>query len=98
LNAWVTAIRRDQSPARSNAAIVEWDHKWNLIKVNPLAAWTKRDVWNYVLNNDVPYNPLHDVGYPSIGCTHCTRPVQIGENDRAGRWRGFARTECGLHG
>ena len=98
LDAWVTAIRRDQSPARANARVVEWDQKWNLVKINPLARWTKREVWDYIIHNNVPYNPLHDLGYPSIGCTHCTKPIQIGEDDRAGRWRGLNKTECGLHG
>ena len=95
--AWISAIRRDQSPARANAPIIGWDRKFQLVKVNPLANWTKTDVWNYILKNDVPYNPLHDQGYPSIGCWPCTRAVGAGENDRAGRWAGFAKTECGLH-
>jgi phosphoadenosine phosphosulfate reductase len=95
--AWVTAIRRDQTPARANSQTVEWDRRWNLAKVNPLAYWTKRDVWTYISRQNVPFNALHSEGYSSIGCTHCTRPVQIGEDDRAGRWAGFAKTECGLH-
>ena len=95
--AWITAIRRDQTAARANALAVEWDSQWNLIKVNPLIRWTKRDVWNYIVKNGVPYNPLHDAGYPSIGCTHCTRAVRPGEDDRAGRWAGLTKTECGLH-
>jgi phosphoadenosine phosphosulfate reductase len=97
-SAWVTAIRRDQSAARAESRVVEWDYKWNLVKVNPLVRWTKRDVWSYVVKNEVPYNPLHDQGYPSIGCTHCTRAVREGEDDRAGRWSGHQKTECGLHG
>jgi phosphoadenosine phosphosulfate reductase len=95
--AWVTAIRRDQTAARANAAVVGWDSRWQLVKVNPLARWTKREVWRYILENDVPYNPLHDEGYLSIGCTHCTRAVGASEHERAGRWAGFAKTECGLH-
>jgi phosphoadenosine phosphosulfate reductase len=98
LRAWVTAIRRDQSPSRSDIGVVEWDEKFGLLKINPLAAWSKRDVWNYITSFDVPYNPLHDQGYPSIGCVPCTTPVQIGEESRAGRWRGKLKTECGLHG
>jgi phosphoadenosine phosphosulfate reductase len=98
LGAWATAIRRDQTPARASARAVEWDARWGLVKVNPLVAWSKEQVWRYVLDNGVPYNPLHDRGYPSIGCTHCTRAVRHGEDDRAGRWAGFAKTECGLHG
>lgn len=97
LRAWITAIRRDQSAARAGAGIVEWDAKFGLIKINPLANWSSRDVWNFIARHDVPYNPLHDHGYPSVGCTHCTTPVQIGEDPRAGRWRGMGKTECGLH-
>ncbi len=97
LRAWITAIRRDQSPARANAGIVERDRKFGLIKINPLASWTSRDVWNYIVQYDVPYNQLHDHGYPSIGCAPCTSPVQIGEDPRSGRWRGTQKTECGLH-
>jgi phosphoadenosine phosphosulfate reductase len=97
LRAWITAIRREQSPARANVGIVERDAKFGLIKINPLAGWSSRDVWNYIARHDVPYNPLHDHGYPSIGCAPCTTPVQIGEDPRAGRWRGTERTECGLH-
>jgi phosphoadenosine phosphosulfate reductase len=95
--AWISAIRRDQTPQRAKAGIVEWDSKFNLVKVNPLANWTKRDVWQYILDNDVPYNPLHDKGFPSIGCWPCTHAVKPGEDDRAGRWSGFAKLECGLH-
>ena len=98
LDAWVTAIRRDQTADRASAGIFEWDFRWQRVKVNPLARWTKREVWDYIARNDVPYNPLHDSGYPSIGCTHCTRPVRAGESDRAGRWSGHLKTECGLHG
>ena len=94
---WITAIRRDQSAFRATAGIVEWDSKFNLIKVNPLAGWTKKDVWNHITEHKVPYNPLYDKGYSSIGCTHCTTTVAVGEHERAGRWRGFQKTECGLH-
>ncbi len=96
-DAWISAIRRDQTHARANAAIVEPDGRFELIKINPLANWTKQDVWRYIHDHEVPYNPLHNQGYPSIGCWPCTRPVGIGEDDRAGRWDGFAKTECGLH-
>jgi phosphoadenosine phosphosulfate reductase len=68
-----------------------------LVKFNPLAQWKTEDVWTYIKLYEVPYNPLHDQNYPSIGCTYCTRPVQPGEDPRAGRWAGFAKTECGLH-
>ena len=95
--AWISAIRRDQTPDRARAGILEWDEKFGLVKVNPLANWTRADVWRYIVENDVPYNPLHDQGYPSIGCWPCTKAVSPGEDDRAGRWAGFGRTECGLH-
>jgi phosphoadenosine phosphosulfate reductase len=95
--AWITGIRRDQSPTRANSQKVEWDAKFNLIKFNPLADWTQSQVWEYIHEHDVPYNPLHDNYYPSIGCDVCTRQVMPGEDQRAGRWAGFAKTECGLH-
>ena len=85
------------SSARADAGKIQWDNKFQLVKVNPLADWTKQDIWNYIFQHDVPYNPLHDQNYPSIGCTHCTRAVLPGEDSRAGRWAGFAKTECGLH-
>ena len=97
LRAWVTAIRREQTAARARAGLVERDAKFGLVKVNPLASWSAREVWAYIFKHDVPYNPLHDRGYPSLGCTPCTTPVRIGEDPRAGRWRGTAKTECGLH-
>jgi len=96
-DAWVTAIRRDQTIERSSARVVEWDCQWQLTKINPLVRWSKQQVWEYIARNNVPYNPLHDRNYPSIGCTHCTQPVQLGELDRAGRWRGREKRECGLH-
>lgn len=96
-DAWITAIRRDQTTVRAQAGIVEWDAKFGLVKINPLANWTKRDVWAYIRINDVPYNPLHDQGYPSIGCWPCTRRVEAHEDDRAGRWANSAKLECGLH-
>lgn len=97
LRAWVTSIRRDQTSARASALKVEWDAKFHLVKVNPLADWTNAKVWRYIHDHGLPYNPLHDRGYPSIGCTHCTRSVRPGEDSRAGRWAGFDKTECGLH-
>jgi len=97
LQAWITSIRRDQTTARANAKKVEWDEQFHLVKINPLADWTSAQVWQYIHEHEVPYNPLHNQGYPSIGCTHCTRAVLPGENSRAGRWAGFAKTECGLH-
>lgn len=95
--AWMSGIRRDQSPDRARAAIVGWDKKFGLVKVSPLANWTKKDVWNLITKEDVPYNPLHDQGFTSIGCKPCTRAVLFGEDERAGRWSGSAKTECGLH-
>ena len=95
--AWMSGIRRDQSTDRARAAIVEWDKKFNLVKISPLANWTKKDVWKLITDHDIPYNPLHDQGYTSIGCQPCTRAVLFGEDERAGRWSGFAKTECGLH-
>jgi phosphoadenosine phosphosulfate reductase len=95
--AWITGIRREQSETRRNAQVVEWDSAFNLVKFNPLAAWTETQMWDYIKANDVPYNPLHDNGYPSIGCEPCTSPIGVGEIGRAGRWRGREKTECGLH-
>ncbi|MGH9640878.1 MAG: phosphoadenylyl-sulfate reductase [Terriglobales bacterium] len=97
LDAWIAAIRREQTPDRAHAQKVEWDAKFGLIKVNPLCDWSSEMVWNYVRSNDLPYNSLHDRGYPSIGCAPCTRRVQEGGDPRSGRWAGLAKTECGLH-
>ncbi len=97
-DAWITAIRRDQTPERAGAGVVELDPKFGLVKINPLAAWTNADVWARVSERDIPTNPLHQRGYPSIGCAPCTTAVGAGEDPRAGRWRTFAKTECGLHG
>ena len=96
-HAWMSAIRRDQSPDRAQVPIVFWDAKFQLVKISPLANSSKRDVWKMITDNDVPYNPLHDQGYTSIGCWPCTRAVQLGEDERAGRWSGTNKTECGLH-
>jgi phosphoadenosine phosphosulfate reductase len=96
--AWISAIRKDQTQNRSaNASVVQWDAKFNVVKVNPLLNWTKKEVWGFIYQHDVPYNPLHDQNYPSIGCWPCTRAVQEGEDDRAGRWAGNVKKECGLH-
>jgi phosphoadenosine phosphosulfate reductase len=97
MHAWASAIRRDQTPDRAQAPIVGWDQKFSLVKVSPLANWSKNDVWKTITDQDIPYNPLHDQGYPSIGCWPCTRAVLLGEDERSGRWSGFAKTECGLH-
>lgn len=95
--AWITGIRRDQAPTRANSKKIEYDTKFGLVKFNPIAHWTSEDVWNYIRENDVIYNPLHDQNYPSIGCEYCTRKVMPGEDPRAGRWSGQEKTECGLH-
>lgn len=95
--AWITGIRRDQAPTRANAKKIEYDSKFGLVKFNPLASWSSEDVWEYIRNNNLIYNPLHDQNFPSIGCQQCTRPVMPGEDPRAGRWAGSEKTECGLH-
>jgi len=97
LGAWVTGLRRDQAPTRASAKKIEWDARFGLVKLNPLADWTWQRVWQSIHDHGVPYNPLHDSGFPSIGCTHCTRAVAPGEDPRAGRWAGTTKTECGLH-
>lgn len=95
--AWMSGIRRDQSAHRAGAPIVGWDKKFGLVKISPLANWTQRDVWRRIAAEKIPYNPLHDRGYASIGCWPCTRAVTLGEDERAGRWSGTGKTECGLH-
>lgn len=95
--AWISGLRRDQSEERAETPAVQWDSKFGLVKINPLIHWDEKRLWAYIFANDVPYHPLHDQGYPSIGCTNCTRAVQPGEDPRAGRWAGQDKTECGLH-
>jgi phosphoadenylyl-sulfate reductase (thioredoxin) len=97
LTAWISAIRRDQTPDRADARFVARDRRFGIVKINPLVRWTDTDVWRHVLEHEVPYNPLHDQGFPSIGCAPCTTPGAPGEDPRAGRWRGTGKTECGLH-
>ena len=96
-DAWMSGIRRDQSTDRQGVPIVGWDRKFGVAKISPLANWTKARVWDLIVREDIPYNPLHDRGYVSIGCAPCTRAVIDGEDERAGRWSGTAKTECGLH-
>ncbi len=96
-DAWISGIRRDQSPSRANARKVERSERYGVWKVQPLADWSEDDVWRYIVANDIPYNPLHDVGYRSIGCMPCTRPTRPDEEERAGRWAGSDKLECGLH-
>ena len=95
--AWGSGIRRDESPTRAGTRLVDWDAKRGMVKVNPLAAWTQDDVDTYITEHRVPVNPLFELGYGSIGCAPCTRPVAPGEDPRAGRWAGSNKTECGLH-
>ena len=93
VDAWVSGLRRDQSPSRRRTPKFHWDGKHGLWKANPLADWSEKDVWSYIAAHDVPYNDLHDRGYASVGCTHCTLPG----SGRAGRWAGTDKIECGLH-
>ncbi len=95
-DAWISGIRRDQSGTRAATQLAQWSTRHSLLKINPLAFWSEREVWSYILAHDVPYNPLLDQGYPSIGCVPCTRPASGGDA-RAGRWSGSAKTECGIH-
>jgi phosphoadenosine phosphosulfate reductase len=92
-SAWITGVRREQAPTRANAAKLEWDEAHGLWKANPLADWAEKDVWAYVMERGLPYNPLHDAGYASIGCAPCTQPG----SGREGRWAGQDKTECGIH-
>lgn len=95
--AWIAGLRRDQSPTRANTPIVKWDEKRGMMKLSPFATWTEEMVWTYIDMYDLPYNQLHDVGYPSIGCYHCTQPAQDLDDTRSGRWTKHAKTECGIH-
>jgi phosphoadenosine phosphosulfate reductase len=97
---WMTAVRRSQSAERSATNPVEWDGRFGVTKISPLAHWSRERVWDYAVANGVPYNELHEQGYPTIGCTHCTKPVPgalVTDYSRAGRWAGTGKTECGLH-
>lgn len=96
--AWMTGIRRDQTAFRRHAPLLSWDNNHHgLVKINPLVNWSFLEVFQYLQTHEVPYNPLHDLGYPSLGCQPCTCPVSDGEDPRAGRWQGKEKTECGLH-
>lgn len=96
-DAWVTGLRRDESPSRANTPVVGWDAGRRKVKIAPIARWTQSDVDEYAARHGVLVNPLRMDGYPSIGCAPCTRRVRVGEDPRAGRWAGLAKTECGLH-
>ena len=95
--AWASGVRREESAARKDTKLVDWDEKREMLKINPLAAWTQDDVDAYIERHQIPVNPLFELGYGSIGCAPCTRPVQPGEDPRAGRWVGRGKTECGIH-
>jgi len=97
--AWLRGIRRNQADTRQSKQIVEWSERYGCYAVSPLLNWTKRDIHNYMKQHDLPYHPLYEQGYASIGCNplSCTRPIQIGEDPRAGRWAGSGKVECGLH-
>lgn len=95
--AWLTAVRRDQASTRADTPILQLNRKFNVVKIAPLANWTERQVWTWLMEQGLPYNVLHDHGYPSIGCRPCTSPVEGGDDLRAGRWAGTGKTECGLH-
>ncbi|GET29368.1 phosphoadenylyl-sulfate reductase [Prolixibacter sp. SD074] len=99
LDVWICGLRREQSVTRRDMKLVEWDEANGLIKLNPLIDWTEKDVWDYINENKIPYNPLHDKGFPSIGCQPCTRAIMEGEDVRAGRWwwENPDTKECGLH-
>ena len=97
LDAWITGIRRDQAETRGHIGIVEWNKKFGLVKVNPVAHWGKKEIWGYIFEHKLFYNPLLDQGYKSLGCTYCTKPVNAEDDERAGRWAGTGKTECGLH-
>jgi phosphoadenosine phosphosulfate reductase len=98
VDCWVSGIRREDSRTRAGAVKFGWDKRFGIWKLNPLADWTEAEIWDYVNEHEIPYNPLHDAGYPSIGCTHCTRPPGAGGDARSGRWADAHKTECGLHG
>lgn len=97
MDAWISGLRRDQSPTRANTDFFNEDKKFQNIKICPLIHWTWEEVWTYIHDRDLPYNRLHDEGYPSIGCFPCTQAVAAGGDSRAGRWSGMGKTECGLH-
>ena len=95
--AWISGLRHEQSETRKHVQFINRDEKFKSIKICPLIHWTWKDVWRYVTKHDLPYNPLHDQGYPSIGCSHCTKPAFDMNDLRSGRWQGTGKTECGLH-
>jgi phosphoadenosine phosphosulfate reductase len=96
-DAWISGIRRQQSPSRAGTPKLQWSERYATWKVHPLADWDDKRIWAYIVVNEIPYNPLHDSGYRSIGCMPCTRPTEPGEEERAGRWDGSDKLECGIH-
>jgi phosphoadenosine phosphosulfate reductase len=96
-DAWISGIRRDQAPSRATTPKVQWSERYDVWKLHPLADWDEKRVWAYINVNEIPYNPLHDVGFRSIGCIPCTRPTRPEEEERAGRWAGSDKLECGIH-
>jgi phosphoadenosine phosphosulfate reductase len=98
MDAWITGIRREQSTTRENARKIEIDARRGIVRVQPLVDWTNSDVWRYIWKHSIPYNTLHDHGFPSIGCVPCTNPIEDGTDERSGRWKGTGKVECGLHG
>jgi phosphoadenosine phosphosulfate reductase len=95
--AWISGIRRDQSPSRADTPKVQWSDRYGVWKIHPLADWDEKRVWSYIEVNEIPYNRLHEAGYRSIGCIPCTRPTRPDEEERAGRWAGSDKLECGIH-
>jgi phosphoadenosine phosphosulfate reductase len=93
----ITGIRKKQTEVRNKSELIEFASRFEVIKINPLIDWTHDEIWNYIKINNLPYNPLHNNNYPSIGCKQCTSPVCTGDDDRSGRWKGSNKTECGLH-
>jgi phosphoadenosine phosphosulfate reductase len=96
-DAWISGIRREQALTRANAQKLEWSPRYGVWKIHPIVDWDAKRVEAYIHVNEIPYNPLHDAGYPSIGCIPCTRPVTVAEDERAGRWAGSDKLECGIH-
>jgi phosphoadenosine phosphosulfate reductase len=97
LEAWITGLRQDQSPTRAHVPLIGWDEKHRLVKLNPMINWKRSEVWRYIVENNVPYNLLHDQGYASIGCHHCTKRTVNAADERSGRWQGQQKIECGIH-
>ncbi|MFQ5463146.1 MAG: phosphoadenylyl-sulfate reductase [Phycisphaerae bacterium] len=101
VDVWITGLRRSQSASRANLKMIEWDWRYQVLKISPLVKWERPEIWRYIQDHNVPFNALHEQGYPTVGCTHCTKSVPgstPGDYTRAGRWTDSEKTECGLHG